>query len=116
MPTFPKSKRRYWIPVREKKKDLFNYNRSRSAGDMLAFYQSKKWRSLRNYKMQMNPLCELCEAKGLTESAMEIDHIIAIKDGGAKLSYRNLQSLCRSCHAKKSVQEREARKHVKKYY
>jgi 5-methylcytosine-specific restriction protein A len=116
MPFKPEKKIRPWIPRKKKRIDILNYNRSRSGGDMLAFYQSKKWRSLRNYKIQMNPLCELCEAKGLTESAKEVDHILAIKDGGEMLSYRNLQSLCRSCHASKSAKEREARKHIKKYY
>lgn len=116
MPNMPDKKNRPWIPKRKKKIDYLNYNRSRSAGEMLRFYQSKQWRSLRNYKIQMQPLCEHCEKKGLVEAAKEIDHIVAIKDGGERLSIRNLQSLCRSCHSRKSVQEREARKYIKKYY
>jgi len=116
MPKLPDKKKRPWIPVREKKKDILNYNRSRSAGEMLTFYQSKAWRSLRNYKIQMNPLCEHCLKLDILTPAREIDHIVAIKDGGEKLAYNNLSSLCRSCHAKKSVMEREARKHTKKYY
>lgn len=117
MPKLPDKKKRPWIPVREKKKDLLNYNRSRSAGEMLEFYQSKAWRSLRRYKIQMNPLCEICANKyDMLVPAEEIDHIVAIKDNGPKLAYNNLQSLCRSCHSKKSVMEREARKHTKKYY
>jgi len=116
MPKLPDKKKRPWIPVREKKKDILNYNRSRSAGEMLTFYQSKAWRSLRNYKIQMNPLCEHCLKSDILTPAREIDHIVAIKDGGEKLAYNNLSSLCRSCHAKKSVMEREARKHTKKYY
>jgi len=117
MPKLPDKKKRPWIPIKEKKKDIFNYNRSRSAGEMLAFYQSKPWRSLRRYKIQINPLCEHCiKNDDILVPAMEIDHIIAIKDGGQKLAYNNLQSLCRSCHSKKSVSEREARKHTKKYY
>ena len=83
---------------------------------MRQFYNSKAWRSLRNYKIQLNPLCEICETKGLTEPGKEIDHIQAIRDNGPMLSLSNLQTLCRSCHARKSAQEREQRKHIKKYY
>ena len=116
MPKLPDKKSRPWIPKRKKRVDILNYNKSRSGADMIAFYNSKKWVSLRNYKIQMNPLCEQCERKGLTEAGREIDHIVAIKDGGETLALRNLQTLCRSCHASKSAKEREARKHIKKYY
>jgi 5-methylcytosine-specific restriction protein A len=116
MPNLPDKKNRPWIPRRKKKVDILNYNRSRSSGEMLKFYQSKQWRSLRNYKIQINPLCEICERKGLVEGAREIDHIIAIKDGGERLGLSNLQSLCKSCHGSKSAKEREARKHTKKFY
>lgn len=80
---------------------------------MAAFYKSRSWRSLRNYKIQLNPLCEICERKGLVEPGKEIDHIVAIRDGGERLGLQNLQTLCRSCHSSKSAKEREARKHKK---
>ena len=115
MPTLPKKKSRPWIPKR-KQSTLFHSTGSRSSNDMRQFYNSKAWRSLRNYKIQMNPLCEHCEEKGLTEPGKEIDHVVAIKDNGPMLSLSNLQTLCRSCHASKSSKEREARKHIKKYY
>tara|TARA_R100000742_G_C4277512_1_gene99464 strand:+ start:2602 stop:2955 length:354 start_codon:yes stop_codon:yes gene_type:complete len=117
MPKLPDKKQRPWIPKRKhNRKPILESKGFRSSGDMQHFYQSKAWKSLRNYKIQMQPLCEHCERKGLTEPGKEIDHIIAIKDNGAMLSLDNLQTLCRSCHARKSVQEREARKHIKKYY
>lgn len=118
MPKLPDKKQRPWIPKREKKVDILNINKSRAAPEMMAFYNSKPWRSLRRYKIQMNPLCEKCESKGLTEPGKEIDHVTAIRDGGARLSLHNLQTLCRSCHASKSAHEREKRKKInqKKYY
>ena len=115
MPKLPEKKSRPWIPKRENKKQFFSTG-SRSSNDMKQFYNSKAWRSLRNYKIQMNPLCEMCESKGLTEPGKEIDHITAIKDDGQMLNIRNLQTLCKSCHASKSAKERESRKHIKKYY
>ena len=116
MPKLPDKKNRPWIPKRKKRIDMLNINKSRAHPDMMAFYNSSTWRSLRRYKIQINPLCENCESKGLTEPGVEIDHIIAIRDGGERLGMNNLQTLCRSCHSSKSAQEREARKHIKKYY
>ena len=116
MPNLPDKKSRPWIPKRERKQEAFRSTASRSSADMRQFYNSTAWRSLRNYKIQLNPLCEICERKGLTEPAREIDHLQAIKDGGKNLSLSNLQSLCRSCHASKSAKEGQARKYIKKYY
>tara|TARA_R100000781_G_scaffold108489_2_gene73053 strand:+ start:2905 stop:3255 length:351 start_codon:yes stop_codon:yes gene_type:complete len=116
MPKLPEKKKRPWIPRRKKSIDILNINKSRASEDMRSFYNSKSWRSLRLYKIQLNPCCEICERKGLTEPGQEIDHRIAIRDGGEKLALHNLQTLCRSCHSSKSAKEREARKHIKKFY
>jgi len=116
MPYKPAKKQRPWIP-RRKAKPYVGINTSRSSEEMKYFYNSKSWRSLRNYKIQINPLCEMCESKGLIEPGKEIDHIEPLKDNpNKKLSLHNLQTLCRSCHSKKSVEDRERRKHIKKYY
>ena len=97
MPKLPDKKQRPWIP--KPKKQMFQSKGARNNGEMRQFYNSKAWRSLRNYKIQLNPLCEICETKGLTEPGKEIDHIQAIRDNGPMLSLGNLQTLCRSCHA-----------------
>ena len=55
MPTLPKGKRRPWIP--EKPKHMREV-------DNASFYNSKRWRSLRNYFIQMNPLCAQCDREG----------------------------------------------------
>ncbi len=116
MPKLPDKKNRPWIPKRERKQEAFRSTGSRSSGDMRQIYNSIAWRSLRNYKIQLNPLCEECERKGLTEPGREIDHIKAIKDGGQNLNINNLQTLCKSCHASKSAKEGQARRYIKKIY
>jgi len=119
MPNLPPKKKRPWIPIKERKIDHLNKHKSRSSGDMKHFYNSKAWRSLRNYKIQINPLCEICERKGLLEPGKEIDHIVAIKDDGPRLSLNNLQTLCKSCHASKSSVEGKVRyykKNIKKSF
>ena len=44
-----------------------------------------------------------CAKCGTTEK-LEVDHIIAIRDGGQDIE-SNLQVLCRTCHGKKSYNE-----------
>lgn len=70
--------------------------------DNMKFYNSKAWRTKRLHKLQLNPLCELCEEKNLVVAAAVVDHITEINDGGSKLSFSNLQSLCHSCHNAKT--------------
>lgn len=70
-----------------------------------AFYNSWAWRKIRKIFLGSNPLCKHCEDKGITEIATVVDHIIAINRGGDKLNEDNFQSLCESCHNKKSSSE-----------
>src|SRR3989338_945277 len=39
--------------------------------------------------------------------AIDVDHVIAIVNGGAEFDESNLQSLCRPCHAVKSGRDRK---------
>jgi 5-methylcytosine-specific restriction protein A len=64
-----------------------------------AFYTSGQWRTVRQIKLNRDPLCEECLKQGITTIATEVHHIEDIKSGGAKLRYDNLMSLCKSCHS-----------------
>ena len=50
----------------------------------------------------MNPLCEIRE-KCNGAPAVEVDHIIAIANGGERYDQDNLQSTCKRCHAWKTL-------------
>ena len=63
------------------------------------FYSSSKWRKVRRRQLAMHPLCK-CK-----EPATDVDHIKPRSEGGADLEYENLQSLCKSCHSKKTRRE-----------
>lgn len=85
--------------------------------DYQRLLNSKRWKELRQWKLQQNPLCELCRAKGLVRSAIDVHHIdpcensrtlAEMEDKCFRVS--NLQSLCISCHAKI---HREAKSHTK---
>ena len=107
MPTLPKAKKRSWI------KTMPKHTRQH---DNSAFYHSKAWRMTRKFYIKDNPLCEMCKRKGETTAAQMVDHIKQISLGGLMLHHSNLQSLCNSCHAKKSAIEGvEYRKGIKDY-
>lgn len=72
-----------------------------------------KWDSLRAYKLRISPLCELCMKASKAAEAVQVDHIVPIKSGGARLDLANLQSLCLSCHGRKSLIEYNQRKRMK---
>ena len=57
----------------------------------------RRWRKVRRIQLQREPLCSHCG-----DVAREVDHIVPIADGGARLDLRNLQSLCKSCHSRKT--------------
>jgi 5-methylcytosine-specific restriction endonuclease McrA len=50
-----------------------------------------------------------CEKCGRAERRMFADHIVEVKDGGAKLDPANGQCLCGSCHTLKTNQEKAKR-------
>jgi 5-methylcytosine-specific restriction enzyme A len=70
-----------------------------------SFYRSKAWRRLRASKLRDDPLCEHCARKGKVVPASIVDHRVAIRRGGEPMEYANLQSLCPSCHSRKSIEE-----------
>ena len=70
-------------------------------------YAKKSWKDLRKSKLLRDPLCEECQRVGRTALASKVDHIVPHR-GDLQLFYDwdNLQSLCESCHNRKSAQEK----------
>lgn len=69
------------------------------------FYCSDVWKKLRLKQLAKQPLCEECLRHGKITPAKIVDHIKPINFGGEKLDINNLQSLCVSCHSRKSALE-----------
>lgn len=69
------------------------------------FYNTPKWRDTRKRKLAISPFCEECRKNGTIVKATIVDHIIPVKQGGAPYEMENLQSLCWSCHSRKSIIE-----------
>lgn len=107
MPTLPKGRSRSWIPKAKPQNRQI---------DNSQFYHSKAWRMTRKFYIKANPLCEQCTRDGRTTGGQMVDHIRQITMGGDRLHQSNLQTLCNSCHAKKSSSEAiEYRKGIKDY-
>ena len=57
-----------------------------------------RWTRVRNAYISKHPLCERCKSRDAIVLATLVHHIVRIADGGARLDYNNLQSLCVKCH------------------
>ena len=69
------------------------------------------WRRVRARVLAAEPRCRMCVAagrdieNGRVSWATEVDHIIPLVQGGARLDRANLQPLCGRCHAEKTARE-----------
>ena len=61
---------------------------------------------LRKAQLLREPFCRECDRRGLRTWATDVDHIRDHKGDWALFTARdNLQSLCHSCHARKTMRE-----------
>jgi 5-methylcytosine-specific restriction endonuclease McrA len=67
-----------------------------------ATYNSKRWRVARDRQLRRHPLCQ---ADGCGAVATDVDHRVALADGGAEFAQSNLQSLCHRHHSQKTSEE-----------
>ena len=67
-----------------------------------------RWRRLRRRILDRDGW--RCQAPGCGKAGrLEVDHIIALEDGGDPWAEDNLQALCRACHIEKTAREYRAR-------
>ncbi len=77
-----------------------DYDASRKDDVERQVYKSSRWRKLsRDYRAQ-HPLCERCEKENKIVPVSLVHHKQPIADGGDPFDWDNLESICRSCHAK----------------
>ena len=62
------------------------------------------WDWLRARILRDQPLCRLCEARGVLTRATEVDHIVPRAQGGND-ERENLQPICHDCHVAKTLAE-----------
>ena len=59
----------------------------------------RRWQRLRKMQLAREPLCRECDG-----IATQVDHIVPKSEGGTD-DQENLQSLCHSCHSRKTARE-----------
>ena len=88
-----------------------DYGRARRGFDTeVGFYQSARWRTVRAAFLREHPLCRVCAARGRVVAAVVADHVVPLKDGGARFDWANLTGCCVSCHNRKTARETAARR------
>ena len=76
---------------------------------VVPFYQSPEWRALvLALRRLRGDRCEGCGAAG-SGKRLYGDHIVELKDGGAKLDPGNVRLLCGKCHGIKTARAKRAR-------
>jgi len=69
-------------------------------------YRTVAWRRLRSEQLLEEPFCRECSKTGIRRRATDVDHIVDHKGDWAIFTDRNnLQSLCHSCHSRKTAAE-----------
>jgi len=76
------------------------YERGRSSRSKRGY--DRTWQKMRGMQLRREPFCQ---ADGCFEQAEEVDHIVPLNRGGKRLDSANLQSLCKSCHSRKTANE-----------
>ena len=79
------------------------YNQTEDRREANKMYNTRQWHSKRAAQLSTHPLCASCLASGIVTQAAHIDHVFPWSTIGKAAFYRNLfQSLCHSCHTKKT--------------
>lgn len=70
-------------------------------------YDTKRWKARRLYQLGIEPLCRLCQERGVLTPATIADHIVPHRGDVTMFFEGELQSLCKRCHdGTKQHQER----------
>ena len=64
--------------------------------------RGRQLQTLRQRLFLINPLCVQCERAGRLSVATDLDHIVALVNGGGN-EEENLQGLCTACHVDKTA-------------
>lgn len=93
----------YRPPQHKPKRNARQYTTPRAAPSARGY--DSRWRRVRANYLRAHPLCAHCATIGRVEPATEVDHVVPIRRGGARLDPANLQALCKRCHSRKTMTE-----------
>lgn len=66
--------------------------------------QGRRGVAIRTARLQREPLCRDCKAKGIYTEAVTPDHIVPLALGGTDTD-DNIQCLCGPCHDRKTAKD-----------
>ena len=88
---------------KQKRKPGQRTTRRRSAHPL---YSTRAWLTFREQELAKNPLCFAHLQRGVAVAAATLDHIIPLwYDSQQSMESERVQSLCISCHSKKTLAE-----------
>ena len=73
-------------------------------------YKSPRWAALRRQVKAEQPFCDVVNCFELTH---DVDHILALQDGGFPFARENVHGMCKRHHSEKTREEIRARKATK---
>lgn len=71
---------------------------SKQRGSAASQGYSADWQKARASYLRRFPLCQMCDAQGITTPAVLVHHKTPIQEGGDRLNTNNLMSLCQKHH------------------
>lgn len=74
------------------------------------FYNRARWRRLRADQLRRQPFCAdpFGVHRGWPVPAVDVDHVVPVRQAPARVfDEANLQSLCKSCHGRKTRAEQQ---------
>jgi len=69
-------------------------------------YRSRRWQRIAARQLRVAPLCAECQRQGVTKAASACDHVTPHRGDDDAFWHGERQSLCASCHGRKSASER----------
>jgi 5-methylcytosine-specific restriction enzyme A len=84
------------------KQENKSYNRFQRDPESNKQY-GRAWKRVRDRYIKAHPLCEECKKNGRLTPVKEVHHVLPLSRGGSN-DFDNLQSLCKSCHSRITVE------------
>jgi 5-methylcytosine-specific restriction protein A len=66
--------------------------------------RGRKGMELRRRRLEAEPLCRDCKAKGIIRAAVTPDHILPLALGGEDVD-TNIRCLCQMCHDRRTAEQ-----------
>lgn len=97
-------------PKAWEKKSKPKFKSQYTSDELAKEYNTPRWRKLSRMHKAHYPLCVECLKINQYSPVAVSDHINPVSEGGDMWDWDNLQSLCTSCHQRKTANEQWARK------